>query len=502
MEILKIKKYNEVYLRIDCEDVGVLYELAETMTFDVPGAKFTPAFKMKAWDGKIRLYQLGKKLIYVGLLDQVKEFCKARGYQYEFEESAVYGMPGQITNIQPEDVKMFVDDLNIHSKGNKLEVRDYQYMAIYHALKNKRRTILSPTGSGKSLIQYCLTRYYLESDLKVLIIVPTTSLVNQMKSDFADYASETDWDVEENIHIIMGGYEKRTNKNVVISTWQSLYKMPNQFFNSFDVICIDEVHLAKATSLTGIMEKATDVQYRYGFTGSLDNSKTNQLVIQGLFGSITKVTSTKKLIDEGHLADLNIKCLVLQYNNDSKALVKHMDYHKEIDFIVSHERRNKFITNLALSLEGNTLILYTLVEKHGDVLNKMIDGKIGDRKLFYVHGGVEADEREQVRHITEESNNAIILASVGVFSTGVNIKRLHNIIFASPTKSVIRVLQSLGRGLRKAHDKTSVNIFDISDSIVKSKTKTNFTYNHFKERLGIYTRESFDYSIIEVQIEK
>jgi superfamily II DNA or RNA helicase len=501
-ETLIIKKYNETYLHVDCEDVGVLYELNDVMTFDVPGAKFTPKFKAKLWDGKIKLYQIGRKLIYAGLLDEIKDFCKTRGYEYKFVDSKLHGMPDQQSDITPEECKKFIDDLNIHSKTKKLEVRDYQYAAVYSALKNNRRTVLSPTGSGKSLIQYCITRYFTDQDMRVLIIVPTISLVHQMVGDFKDYSSEMEWSADDNVHMIMSGQEKLTDKNIVVSTWQSIFRMPNTFFNSFDCIMADECHLAKASSITSIMEKASDVKYRYGLTGSLDNSKTNKLVIQGLFGAVTKVTSTKQLIDEGHLAEINLKCLLLTYNDASKSLVKNMDYQKEIEFIISHEKRNKFIRNLALSLKGNTLILFTRVEKHGEVLHKLLGDKIGDRKLFFVHGKVEAEDREQVRHITEDSDDAIILASVGVFSTGVNIKRLHNLIFASPTKSVIRVLQSLGRGLRKAHDKTQVNVFDIADSIVKLKSKQNFTYTHFKERLAIYSKEDFDYNIIEVPIEK
>jgi superfamily II DNA or RNA helicase len=156
---------------------------------------------------------------------------------------------------------------------------------------------------------------------------------------------------------------------------------------------------------------------------------------------------------------------------------------------------------LAVSLKGNTLILYTLVEKHGDVLYNLLKEKVGDRELCYVHGGVDAEERDEVRRIMETSNDAITLASAGTFSQGVNIRRLHNIIFASPTKSVVRVLQSLGRGLRKASDKDLVNVYDISDMIHKSKTKQNYTYTHLIERLRIYTDQQFNYKIIEVQIE-
>jgi superfamily II DNA or RNA helicase len=452
-------------------------------------------YRAKVWDGKIKLLSVYKRTLYAGLHDLLCTKIKALGYEVESTIDATD------TSITPESVFSFVNDLNIHSKGEKLEVRDYQYNAIYAALHHRRRTILSPTGSGKSLIIYGVIRQLLDQDERVLVIVPTTQLVYQMMGDFADYASEEGYDVEANTHYIMAGRIKDSKLPITVTTWQSIYKQGRDWFEQFGAVICDEVHQAKAASITGIMEKCGNIKYRLGFTGSLDNSKTNQLVIEGLFGAVTKAATTRELIDLGHLSDIKIKSLVLKYSKENAKLVKHMDYQKEIDFLVSHEKRNKFIRNLALSLTGNTLVLYTYVEKHGDILHELLEPKVGDRKLFYIHGGVETEDRDNVRRITEESDNAIILASVGTFSTGVNIKRLHNIIFASPTKSVIRVLQSLGRGLRLAEDKDKVTVYDIADLIHKTKAKQNYTYTHLIARLSIYTKEQFNYKITEVNID-
>jgi superfamily II DNA or RNA helicase len=272
--------------------------------------------------------------------------------------------------------------------------------------------------------------------------------------------------------------------------------------NKYDAIICDEVHTAAAASLTGIMEKATDVSYRIGMTGSLSASKVNGLVIQGLFGKIEKVASTRQLIDEGYLSEIEIKCLVLKYNNASRHLLKTADYQTEIDFIISHERRNKFIRNLALSLKGNTLILFTRVEDHGEVLYKMISERGPDRVVHFIHGGVEAEDRDAVRDVMENSKNCITIASFGTMSTGTNVKRINNIILASPTKSVVRVLQSIGRGLRKSSEKDGLTVYDISDQINKSKSKSNHTYKHFIERLHIFVKEGFNYTITELDIEK
>jgi superfamily II DNA or RNA helicase len=501
MSDLKIKKKNETYLYIDC-DRGIAQELSDHFSFFVEGYKYMPKFRAGLFDGKIRLFNLQTSSIYAGLYPDIIEFCKAQNYTHELIDSPAYGLPGSIENVTPDDIKSFADTLDIHSRGEKIEYRDYQLNAIFHALKYKRKTILSPTGSGKSAIQYFIARYLTEQDLKVLIVVPTTQLVHQMYSDFEDYSSEDEWVAKDNVTKIMAGYEKSAKSPITVSTWQSISKLPAPWFNQYDAILIDECHLAKGKEISGILEKATDVSYRLGFTGSLDRSKTNQLVIRGIFGDVIKVSTTKKLMDDGHLTPINIKAIVLKYNKDTKALLaKNKDYKKEVDFLVAHDRRNKFIRNLALSLEGNVLLLYTYVESHGEVLYNMIKEKAGDRKIFFVHGGVDSTERDEIREIMENNNNCILIGSVGTVSTGVNIRQIHHAIFASPTKSAIRVIQSIGRGLRLSKGKKEFVLYDIADALNVSKTKRNFTYGHFIERLSIYTEQQFDYNIVELDIE-
>jgi superfamily II DNA or RNA helicase len=346
-------------------------------------------------------------------------------------------------------------------------------------------------------------RWFVEQELRVLIIVPSTQLVHQMKGDFTDYSSHNGFDVDGNTNLIMSGKEKHLNNLVTLSTWQSLQldRVNSGWLNSYDVIMVDECHQAGSKELSNLMSKATDVKYRFGFTGSLGKSKTNHMVIKGLFGPVSKVTTTKKLIEDGHLSKIEIMCLVLQYPPEIKSLFSSkVEYPKEVEFITSYERRNKFIRNLALSLEGNTLILYNFVEKHGEVLYDLIKEKAGDRPVHFIHGGVESEERDEVRAIIEGSSNSITVASLGTMSVGVNVKRLHNVILAHPTKSAIRIIQSIGRGLRLADGKTHLSLYDISDKLSKSKTKSNHTYRHFIERLSIYSQEEFDYKIVEVDI--
>jgi superfamily II DNA or RNA helicase len=287
---------------------------------------------------------------------------------------------------------------------------------------------------------------------------------------------------------------------VTISTWQSLYKLPKKFFEKYDVVIGDEAHLFKAQSLTGILNKMPHCAYRVGTTGTLDGTKTHKLVLEGIFGTVHKVTTTKTLIKNQQLADLDIQCLILEYPEEVRKAVRSHTYQEEMDFLTQHAGRNRFIRNLALAQTGNTLVLFQYVEKHGKALHADIAARAADgRQVFFVYGGTDTDQREQIRHITEKQSDAIIVASYGTFSTGINIRNLHNIVFASPSKSRIRNLQSIGRGLRTSESKTSCRLFDIGDDL-SYKSKKNFTLLHMAERIRIYNDENFDYKLTKVQL--
>jgi len=474
-----IDKINEVYNKVKTDDRGIAEELSAYFTFKVPGYQFMPAYRNKFWDGQIRLYNTSTQMLYSGLNNYVIMFAKERGYEVEFEYD------NSADNYSIAEAKKFVEEEKF-----TMVPRDYQLEAYVDAIRYKRGLFISPTASGKSFIIYMIMRKLLR---QTLIIVPTTTLVHQMYSDFQEYGFNSD----KYCHKIFSGKDKNTDKPVVITTWQSIYKLRKDWFKKFDVVIGDEAHLFKAKSLTSILEKMEDTEYRFGFTGTLDGTQTHKLVLEGLFGPAQKVISTKELMDSGTLADFKIKILALKYHDEIRKIVSKMDYQAEMDFLVSHEGRNKFIKNLALSLEGNTLLLFQYVEKHGRILEEMIKEEAGDRKVFFIHGGVKGEERDDIRGIVEKENNAIIVASYGTFSTGVNIKNLHSIIFASPSKSKIRNLQSIGRGLRKSDTKDSAVLYDIADDL-SWKSTSNFTLKHLMERVKIYDEEKFDYKLYSI----
>lgn len=516
---MRIVKYNEVYLKVECES-DVAQELSEYFTFFVPGYKFMPAYRNKMWDGKIRLFNPMTRLVYAGVIKHIELFCQERNYELEIDDTYA------ANEFSLHEAKQFIASLNL-----PLESRDYQTDAFVYCVRNNRALMVSPTASGKSFIIYLLTRYY---NAKTLIIVPTTTLVHQLASDFVSYGYRNERAMADErgemenssqqrsdtgssrvrsnsrdtsggertsgtgeIHKIFSGQEKDTDEEITITTWQSIYKLPKAWFEKYEVVIGDEAHLFKAKSLTSIMGKMENVKYRFGFTGTLDGTETHKLVLEGLFGPVRKVITTAELMEQKHVSDLRIKAIVLKYSDDIRKLMKDATYQDEMDYLVTNSARNRFIKNLTLSLEGNTLLLYQYVDKHGKVLYDML--KDCGRPVHFVHGGIEGEERDKIRAIVESDRNSIIIASYGTFSTGINIRNLHNIIFASPSKSRIRNLQSIGRGLRKSDTKDTATLYDIADDLTW-KSRKNHTIQHFVERIKIYNEEKFDYKIYTVEL--
>jgi len=491
---VSIEKLDEVYVRV-FSDPSIEQELSDFFTYEYPGARFTPQFRARLWDGKVRLYDQVRKTLYLGLITYVEEFCVRNGYEVEYKN--VVSVEHDLSH---EDIETYARSLQPMGRGKPIEIRDYQVEAVRSALNKERTLLLSPTASGKSFIIYTTMRQHLDNHRKCIIIVPTTSLVEQLYTDFQDYSSANGWDTSLHCQKLYSGFTKDFTKDVLITTWQSVYLQPKAWFKQFDVIFGDEAHQFKAKSLTTVMEKMDNIRYRIGTTGTLDNKKVHRLVLEGMFGPVHKVTTTKALMDSGRLSNLNITCVILKYSEEIRKAQKNMTYQDEMDFIVSNEARNKFIRNLAVKSEGNTLVLFQYVEKHGKVLYEAIKNKAHDkRKIFFVYGGTETSDRESIRHITEGESDAIIIARFGTFSTGINIPSIENVIFASPSKSKIRNLQSIGRGLRLKEGKTHCNLFDLADDL-HWKSWKNHTLNHAAERYKTYAEEQFEIKLVEVDL--
>lgn len=488
---IEVESIDEVRYYIKT-DKGIKQELRDYFSFMVPGAQYMPLYKKRIWDGKIRLYDILSSTLPRGLKLYLQKFCEDRKYTINIKESK------SDLCITEDRLLQFYDTLNVSVKKQPVKMHPHQQQAVLHALNQHRSVLISPTGSGKSLIIYVLVRFLqsvLKQDRKILILVPTVGLVNQMDSDFFDYSKEDKtWSCKKYIHKISAGVEKETKQQIVVSTWQSIYKLPKSWFDQFDAVFFDECHQAKAESINFIGQKLSKAWFRIGTTGTLDQAQAHRLSIEGILGPAIQFIQTKNLMNKGLLAKLGIDCIMLKYKDEERQFIKKQRYIDELKWIVKNEKRNEFIKELALRTKGNTLILFNYVEDHGKPLAALLEAAGTNRKIYLIHGKTEAESREYIRRVIDRETDAILVASYGTTSTGINIVNLDNIIFASPTKSIIRLLQSIGRGLRVSAKKKTLKVYDIVDDLCW-KSHKNHTYRHFEERMKIYKKEKFDYTV-------
>jgi superfamily II DNA or RNA helicase len=488
MADIVIQKIDEVRIRVVATSGAIRQQLKEAFSFFVPNFRHMPKYKFGIWDGRVSLYDLKTSSTYLGLTTKVLEFAK----NHELE-----------VNVNLEDIyssaALNADEF-LKSFKSKYELRDYQKEIVHIASKKKKALFLSSTGSGKSLSIYALIRLI---NKPTLLIVPSIQLVGQMHGDFKDYSSDDpSFDVDGMVQQIHGGQTKEVTKQIVISTWQSIYKLPVEYFNNFELVIADECHEDKAEKLRQLIEKCKNSQYRYGFTGTLDGTFTNEMILRGLFGDVHRVSRTAELIDQGLLADLSLKQVILQYPEEIRKQNAKKIYQEEVEFLLSSAPRMEFLTKLALRCPGNTLILFQRVENHGKKIFEQLklenEQKQLNRKIFLVHGGVPKDERLEIVNVAEKSDGVIIVASLGTFSRGINIKNLENLIFAFGLKAKITTLQGIGRGLRIGRS-NKICVFDICDDLTW-KSWTNYSLRHASERMKIYQEERFNYSIVKVNL--
>lgn len=493
MADVELIKKDNVFMKVIC-DRGIAVELNEEMSFFVPGYKFMPKYKNKMWDGKIYLLNLRTREMYNGLVYKVHKFCKANGYTLKVDPALV--------DFDELDVDQVETYFNEFVNTEEFEIRDYQLQSIVDCIKFKRKLLLSPTSSGKSLVIYMITRILQDMyEAKVLITCTSTGLVEQMTEDFWSYQKPEEEKL--NINRIYSGKKFDPEADIVVTTWQSAYKKDPEWFDQFDVIISDEAHAYKANCLKDMLEKTKASPFKFGFTGTLDEAISNKLTLEGLFGPVVNLISTKELIERGYIADIKIYALIFEYDEEARKKLRNFKdgkkatYQEEIEWIVTNENRNKAIINLLKKLKGNSLTLFQYVEKHGQVLYDKLSAEKDN--VFFIHGGADIEYRVNAKKVTEESDDADLIASYGTFQQGESVKRLHNLILGSPSKSKIRVLQSLGRGLRKGRDKTSISAFDIVDDLSIGKYE-NYAKAHFKKRHEYYMKEGFEVKFVKVKI--
>ena len=493
-----VKKIDESYLKFNSDDSGAIMDMHDYFSFLAPHYKYSPAFQKHLWNGKIHLCNLRKQTILLGLRDKIKEFCSKRGYG--FQDDSEKESEEDFSNLDE-----FIESLKL-----PFTPRDYQISAVKKALEKKKCVLLSPTGSGKSLIQYIVVRWHFAKNRRIALIVPTISLVEQMFKDFKEYAVNDDsFDVEKECSPLYGKKKKETNpyeSQILISTWQSIKNYDNSLFKDWDAVLIDECHYAQANCLKKILEGSVNAQFKLGMTGSLSGESLHEYLLTGLFGNIYQVTTTKALQNQGKLSPLKIYFVTLKHtkekvkkyyetygekieNSDGSKIVNPPTYADEVAFLTTDEKRELFIRNIALSFKGVVLVLFNRIEQGKDLFEK-IKEKSTDREVFYIAGEVSAEKREEIRNIIKNGKGAILVASVGTCSTGIDIPCIETVILC-PSKSRIRNLQSIGRGLRVKDGKNGCTVVDISDDFSNYRKHKSFSMHHASIRYGLYVEQKF-----------
>jgi len=493
--LIRLHKVNEVYLRVECSFEQAL-ELKEFLSCYAPNFQFHPKFRQKIWNGKISFFDFRTQCLPIGLLEKFIEFSNNFGYDYE------YSFPIE----ELFDSKFSIDKLNIFFmkifSGVKINdkllyPRDYQIKAIQNCLYRQRGVIESPTGSGKSLDIYSIIRYILENtEEKILLVVPSVSLVEQMFSDFFDYG----WKNANNYVDILYSGKMITGKRVLCSTWQSIYKKSSGFFKDFGAILIDEVHsVGSSQSIQSVAKKCTNAKYRLGFTGTLPEEDHDIFNIYGYLGPQIFELKSAELIDKGVLSKIVIANILFKYPEAIVKKNKNRTYPEEIRTIETYKPRFKVLKYIFENIKDgeNTLILCRHIDHLKEIidyLEKNVDDKF---KLSVIYGAIGPEEREGIRKMMNIEKNIILIGTYATMSTGINIRRIHNVIFASSYKSKIKILQSIGRGLRTHEDKDLLILWDIVDDLTwkkrTGKLGKNYVYEHFEQRLKYYEQQGFKY---------
>lgn len=390
---ITIRFKDELKCYIDC-DRSIALGIKDRFSFMAKNYKYSPSYKYGSWDGRISLFNLKTQEFYVGLLPDLFKWAKELRYTVQFRDDEKY----LFKPFVKFEESFFEETL---PKIAKFPPKDYQVKYVREALTWNKLLILSPTGSGKSFTIYCMLRYILmHTDFKILINVPSISLVEQLFSDFKDYTID-DWNVDEDVTKVYSKSEENPNARVVISTWQSCASKPASYYKQFDAYFCDEAHGASAKVITGIIDNLAHAKVRVGLTGTLDGTDLHELEMIARFGRLFRVVSTADLMESGDLAPLKVNFLKVKYPLEECKLItkKSTEYQSEIAYILEHEARNKLLIKLAMNQKKNTLMLFQFVDKHGKKLlaemNDQADKYL--KKVFFIYQKVSGDEREVIR---------------------------------------------------------------------------------------------------------
>jgi len=473
---------DEVNVKIEGLDLDTRRKLTNLFKYDIPGARYMPAVRLGRWDGKMAFFQLGGST-YINLLPEILPVLSSRGYSVTLDDQRDYCVDYTLTPVTELSYCEYQWPPKHPQAGTEIKLRDYQVEVINNFLSNPQSLQEVATGAGKTLITAVLS-HSVEKYGRSIIIVPNKSLVTQTEADYINMGLDVG---------VYFGDRKEFGRTHTICTWQSLNILLKNTRNSTadttiqeflaDVVCVmvDEVHMAKAdalkTLLTGVM---SHIPIRWGLTGTIPKEKFESVSLTCSLGPVTNSISAKELQDRGVLAQCNVEVLQLIDTNE------YANYQSELKYLLENAKRLDYISNKinSISTSGNTLILVDRINA-GTEIAKRIPGAV------FVSGGTKAQERKEHYDEVADRDNKVIIATYGVAAVGINIPRIFNLVLLEPGKSFVRVIQSIGRGIRRAEDKDFVQIWDVTSTC-------KFAKRHLTKRKAFYREANYPFSVNKI----
>ena len=418
-----------------------------------------------------------------GLYYEIRKFLMGNQYTARFTQTEIFNK-----NILPK-YNIIRPDYNCLS----LELRDYQKAIVDTSLRIGRGVAVLATAGGKTLtianLIENINKTYKDKKFKCLVLVPDLGLVNQTHNDFSEYGVSF-------LHSKCSGKNKlNLNSNVIIANMGILQssKTDLSWVDDIDLLIVDEVHKIRRDNKINKVISRIKTPHKFGFTGTMPEDDIDQWNIIGKIGPVLYEKNSYQLRSEDYIASVAVQILKMEYINEPSASGGSGPsdrYRRELDFLMENKFRNKTISSLSRKFDNNALIMVDFI-KHGEILYESIKNTCPDKKCYFIRGDVDVEDREEVKKIMERESNVIVIAISKIFSTGINIKNLHYIVFAGGGKAKVKIVQSIGRGLRLHKDKSRLIIIDIADQLY-------YGYRHMTKRISLYSKEKIKYGIKKI----
>lgn len=477
-----IKIEDEVNCKLEGLDLATRKKCANAVKYFLPHARYSPAFKLGRWDGTTSFCTIGGRT-YLNLLDKIFPILQEDGYEFEIEDQR-QSWHFDLNPIDENYLSHISWPAGHRMEGQPIVLRDYQVKAINECVNNLQGLCIAPTSAGKTILSSCLSKI-VEPYGRTIVIVPNKNLVQQTEEDYRNIGLDVG---------VLYGDRKEYDRTHTICTWQSLNVLDKKSKDALDdgqrevfldglvaVIC-DEVHMVKNANVLHTLLTTTfaDIPIRWGLTGTIPEEEYNQVSLYSAIGPLIGSLTAKELQDAGHLASCNINILQTQET------VSYKDYQSELKHLVTDESRLTWLADeiKRISATGNTLVLIDRIET-GELLHGLMP------ESTFISGKMKATKRKEHYKEINLENNAIMIATYGTTSTGISINRIFNLILVEPGKSFVRVIQSIGRGLRKADDKEAVEVFDVA-------SKCKFSNRHLLKRKKFYESVEYPYNMKKI----